>query len=156
MSNKEIFAIDVGGVLASKQHDGEPLIGVKDAIDILSEKFDLWIVSMCSESMEYKTTNWLYANEFHKYIPRRNWLYISFERGNKNRALVEINARYFIDDRLKHIQPALDLIHNLKCFHFSDNHNYEISPYVNINENNYGNYIRVNNWMDVLDYFSLL
>jgi 5'(3')-deoxyribonucleotidase len=146
---KEIFAIDVGGVLASKQHDGEPMLGAKDAIDILSDKFELWIVSMCSESMEYKTTNWLYANEFHKYIPRRNWLYIAFERGNKNRALVEIGANYFIDDRIKHIKPAFQVQSLKTLFHFSPQNE-------NMFKFNNNNYIKVYSWMDVLDYLSLL
>lgn len=111
----KVLAIDVGGVLASKQHDGQPVEGSLEAIITLSQYYDLWIVSQCGRNRALKTREWLQEWGFDKYIPREKQVYIGFDEPDKNRVLKEIEADYFVDDRVKHIKPAQSF---LVCFCF--------------------------------------
>ena len=117
--HKSIFAIDVGGVLASKQHDGEPTIYSLESIQYLSNFFDCWIVSMCGKQRALQTRMWLFREGFERFIPPAKQIYIPFSAGNKNEVLKDINARFFIDDREKHLKPAAELV-SLDCVYKFD------------------------------------
>jgi hypothetical protein len=112
-TNRPVFAVDVGGVLASKQHDGLPVDGCKNVLRNLHEHFTLHIVSMCGKQRQADTEAWLLQWELMPLFEGRH--YLRFAEGDKNRVLRAINARYFVDDRLKHVVPALDM--GVKCFH---------------------------------------
>lgn len=115
----KVFAIDVGGVLGSKQHDGSPVPYSLGAVKYLYEAgFELWIVSMCGKQRAIDTVDWLRENGFDRFIPDKRQIYIPFKDKNKNARLNEIGANYFIDDRLKHIVPAFHEVPTLeKIFH---------------------------------------
>ena len=88
---KPVFAVDVGGVLASKQHDGEPVKGAMAALSELQDSFDLQIVSMCGRNRALKTREWLVLNGFDRYFSKQT--YIGFDEKNKNRVLRQIEAQ---------------------------------------------------------------
>ncbi len=115
---RPVFAIDVGGVLASKQHDGEPEPGSLEALVQLSAKFELFIVSMCGKKRETDTKLWLAEHKFP--IPPYKQFYVRFS-GSKLPVLNRIGAEYFIDDRAKHISAAIAGCSTLKtAFHYRD------------------------------------
>jgi len=111
--SKPVFAVDVGGVLASKQHDGQPLAGCLRYLPLLADKYDLKIVSQCGKNRALLTRQWLGEHDLAKYFSDQ--IYLGFEFPNKNVHLKKIGARTFLDDRKKHIFPALRL--GIKCFH---------------------------------------
>lgn len=112
---KPVFAVDVGGVLASKQHDGEPMPGVREGLIRLYDKFDLQIVSMCGRNRALKTREWLDHYALAPFFSHQT--YIGFEHRNKDKVLREIDAEYFVDDRAKHVRPALMLPRMKKVYH---------------------------------------
>lgn len=101
---KPVFAVDVGGVLASKQHDGQPMEGSIEGVKRLQEHFDVKIVSQCGLYRQRQTIKWL--EEHFPNITLSDQYYIGFDQPNKNKVLKQIGATYLIDDRAKHILPA--------------------------------------------------
>ncbi len=139
------IAIDVGGVLASKQHDGQPIDGSMTAIELLDDKgFNLWIVSQCGKARARGTKKWLYDFGFDVLIPEAKQIYIGFDEQNKNRVLRQIKADYFIDDRWKHIRPACDIAKDraITCFHLTDTPAWPPVP---------SNYIHVISWKQIVE-----
>lgn len=114
---RQTIAIDVGGVLADKQHEGEPKTGSLSVIARLYQSQDLWIVSMCGKARAVHTRQWLAEHGFEEFIPPHKQIYIPFEAHNKNKELNRISATVFIDDRWKHIGPATN-IPRLNCILF--------------------------------------
>lgn len=104
--SKPVFAVDVGGVLASLQHDGMPTMDSLPILHELEPYFELWVVSMCGKGRALHTRHWLKQWMFP--FPVERQIYIPFRDKNKNAELKKIGARYFIDDRIKHIAPALN------------------------------------------------
>lgn len=114
--SKQVFAIDVGGVLASQQHDGEPIAGALAALIVLNEVFELQLISMCGPKKATATYLWLRQHGLEQYF--KGQTYIPYSHQNKNAELVRVKASFFIDDRWKHIGPALE-IKGLNCFHLN-------------------------------------
>jgi hypothetical protein len=112
---KEVFAIDVGGVLASLQHDGEPMPGALKTLRALEDRFELWVVSQCGKNRALRTAGWLAAYDFP--IPDERQIYIRFGE-KKAPVLSRIDAAYFIDDRMKHVFPALEVVRR-RVFHLA-------------------------------------
>lgn len=113
---KPVLAIDVGGVLASQQHDGIPQTGSQGALWRLSYAYDLWIVSQCGQKRRLDTAIWLAEHDFP--IPPERQIYVSFKE-TKIEPLHRIKAAYFIDDRMKHVKPALMLPLIQRVFHYA-------------------------------------
>jgi hypothetical protein len=112
---KPVFAIDVGGVLASKQHDGLPMEGCAEALHELSTLYDLWIVSQCGRNRALKTREWL--DHWLLPIPATKQIYVPFSE-TKVEPLRKLDAVYFVDDRIKHVVPAINKVPSLRCvFH---------------------------------------
>jgi len=114
---KPVFAVDVGGVLASQSHDGDPSDDTRVVVRELAIVYDLHIVSMCGRNRALRTREWLTYYGLAEHFKDQH--YIGFDKKNKNDVLVKIGATHFIDDRWKHIGPAL-MLNNVKCFHFCD------------------------------------
>lgn len=114
---KPVFALDVGGVLASRQHDGQPRAGAIVALAQLHQDFDLWVVSQCGRNRALKTREWI-AN-FGLPIPHAKQIYIPFGK-SKVPHLKELKAVYFVDDRIKHVGPALGVSSLKRVFHMPE------------------------------------
>lgn len=114
---KPIFAVDVGGVLASKQHDGVPREGALEALADLDSYFTLWVVSQCGKNRALMTKAWL--KEWAFPIPLERQIYVGFNE-NKWEPLRKLKAIYFVDDRLKHVVPALGLPMMYRVFHLPE------------------------------------
>ena len=138
---KPVFAIDVGGVLASKQHDGVPVEGSLEAVEFLDKHFDLYVVSQCGRNRALMTREWLREWKFP--IPELKQIYIPFSE-TKIPALHQIRARYFIDDRWKHVKPALRLPAIRMVFH--------LDPEGLSHADNFQKYVLVKSWEAVQGY----
>jgi hypothetical protein len=155
---KPVFAIDVGGVLASKQHDGEPVENSLDIIPELANLYDLWIVSMCGTRRAEDTKLWLREWEFDRYIPVDHQIYIPFKDKNKNYQLDKIKAKYFIDDRIKHLRPAIQVPSIVKLFHFGDDRAEIYADmrkecfYESLTRKEPIEYIQITHWIEILTF----
>jgi hypothetical protein len=119
---KPIFAIDVGGVLANKHHEGEPMAGSLQAVQQLAERFELWVVSQCGKTRANNTKVWLAEQGF--LIPLQRQVYVSFKE-EKLPVLRSLGASYFVDDRGKHVVPALHCKTIKTVFHLAPEPLYE-------------------------------
>jgi hypothetical protein len=140
---KPVFAVDVGGVLASQQHDGEPVTDSLAALQLMEPHFDLWIVSMCGVARAQHTKRWLRDNGFGDLFPHDKQIYIGFNHDSKNAALADLNATFFVDDRVKHVRPALGLPLMYCVFH--------MSPIPHEDMRTHHRYAHVYGWADILD-----
>lgn len=106
MELKPVFAIDVGGVLANQQHDGpvDPLCLA--VLHQLSHKYELHIVSQCGNQRKKDTMYWLAQREVPIDVHRQH--YVTFKQ-SKAPVLAQLKAVWFIDDRVKHLEPAANL-----------------------------------------------
>lgn len=137
---KQVFAIDVGGVLANKQHEGEAIAGALEAVKKLYASFRLEIVSQCGAKRAADTPRWLQNAGFSPYLAAQT--YIGFKK-RKTPVLAKIGARYFIDDRLKHVIPAATADKALTVFWLSQDQRAELPAKLS-------NVIKVKSWDEVM------
>jgi len=97
------FALDVGGVLASMQHDGEPQEGSREFLYAHLDMFEFWVLSQCGTTRKHDTIKWLKEHDFP--IPHSRQLYVNFSE-LKWPDINSFNMRYFIDDPPRHVVPA--------------------------------------------------
>lgn len=142
--NKIVMAVDVGGVLASKQHDGEPASGAKEALSYLSHFCTLHIVSMCGSSRAIQTHDWLSDHDLAGFFATQT--YIPFSHVDKNRELQRLGAQIFVDDRLKHVVPALSL--GVRCYHMAP-----VGAAVSEAQQGNPNYVPVPSWASLINHF---
>lgn len=135
---KPVFAVDVGGVLASQQHDGLPAEGVVAALEQLQHHYEFHVVSQCGKTRALDTEDWLHQHGLTKYFETQN--YIGFNHHDKNGVLIRLGATVFVDDRWKHIGPAMG-IQGMTCFHFNERPVLDVvGP----------QYVHTRNWSEVL------
>jgi hypothetical protein len=139
--DKPVFAVDVGGVLASKQHDGFPIEGAVSALATLSKHYMLWVVSQCGRNRALQTEEWLRDHKMEMFFHPEHRIYVSFKE-NKTEPLRTLKAEYFVDDRMKHCVPAqnVDSIDTIFLFGKQD----EWTPYKT------GKIINVETWWDLI------
>lgn len=135
---KPVFAIDVGGVLANKHHEGPPQPGVVEILNELAQQYTLWVVSQCGLKRRLYTEQWLAAHSFP--IPPERQIYVSFKE-TKTPMLSAIRANYFVDDRFKHVSPALAVPSMVRVFHFGIENLFPV-----------GKYMPVASWRDIQTY----
>jgi 5'(3')-deoxyribonucleotidase len=133
------IGIDVGGVLANKQHEGKLMPFAAEVLGELATAHKLYIVSQCGKARAEHTKGWLADQGVP--IPLPDQFYVGFKEQNKNRLLKRLAIDVFIDDRAKHIRPALEL--RIYCLHFSD------SP-LDVRSRHYA---WVKDWLDVREFF---
>lgn len=114
---KPVFAVDVGGVLFNQQHDGEPMRGCREGLLQLTAHFDLKVVSMCGRNTALKTRERLEHHGLSLFFSEQ--VYLPFGCKNKNEHLKKIGASFFVDDRIKHVRPALVVSGMRHVFHMS-------------------------------------
>jgi len=108
---KPVFAVDVGGVLASLKHDGVPQVGSIGALKYLLPRYEVWVVSQCGFKRARDTAVWLEERGFD--IPKARQIYVPFEE-HKWPHLKRLGAVYFVDDRIKHVDPAVHYVPSLE------------------------------------------
>ena len=114
---KPVVAVDLGGTLCDgPQGQSVPMAGSESALAQIESAFEIFIVSQCGLATAEASKKWLADFKFN--IPLDHQIYIPFKECNKNRVLQEINAEYFIDDRLKHIAPATEILDYGNVIHF--------------------------------------
>lgn len=111
---KPVLAVDVGGVLASLQHEGVPREKAAEVLTVLSATYELWVVSQCGKQRAAMTRAWLQDHELP--FPPERQRYVPFKE-KKTPTLRRINAEYFIDDRMKHVRDALTIKTMRRVFH---------------------------------------
>jgi len=136
--SKKVLAIDVGGVLASLQHDGEPVAFSKAAIKALRQKYHIVIVSQCGKNRAAHTKLWLAKHNFG--IPLEDQYYVSTKE-SKAPVLTRLRASFFVDDRFKHVMPALAVPTMESVFHFTERTPYQTVPF---------KYRQVGNWKAIV------
>lgn len=111
-----VIGIDIGGVIISRSNDNTdtsffggnylcttPCEGAFESIKRMRQSgFIVYLVSKCGESIEKKTRHWLAHHDFYKEVgmPEEN-LRFCRTRPEKSGICREIEASYFIDDRLE-------------------------------------------------------
>ncbi len=125
--------------------------GAKEALLKLKEKFDLILLTSRRSSIAEFTREWIdinYPGIFKDCIFCGFFDVKGIERLKLTKAelVKQVNASYFIDDQLKHVEAAASL--DIPCLLFGD--------YAwNQKENLPQNITRVKNWAEILKYFSL-
>ena len=142
MKLKPVFAIDAGGVLANKQHEGAPMEGAHEALWRLSALYDLHLVSQCGQQRRLDTAMWLATHDLP--IPPEKQHYVSFKEF-KAPVLERIDARYFVDDRMKHVRPALEVPRLIRVFHFAPGFDDVFGE-----PSDHPKYVRVGDWKEIL------
>src|SRR5690242_18548098 len=102
----QTIAIDVGGVLIEKKEKSGAdtnfdienvrwMPGALDAVKILSEHFDVYILSFCGKRTERETRDAL-RKEVAKYVPEHKWIFTR-EREHKVLRMQELGIDTLID-----------------------------------------------------------
>jgi len=103
----EKIAIDVGGVLIEKKEKSGPdtnfdlenikwMPGALDAVKILSQHFDVYILSFCGKKTERETREAL-KKEVLQYVPESKWIFTR-EREHKVDRMNEHGITTLVDD----------------------------------------------------------
>lgn len=111
------IGIDVGGVLASLQHEGQyPSDANRVIIELQSLGHRLFIVSQCGKQRQQETRKYLKDNGTP--INQDSQYYIDFKVKTKAGLIDKLNLDVLIDDRPKHGFAAI----NLGCYwlHFTE------------------------------------
>lgn len=86
-----------------------------EASHILAERFDLWVVSQCGLTRARQTRDWL---DKHKYpIQPDRQIYVPFSE-QKWPHLKRLGAKFFVDDRMKHCEPAIRYVPTLNAVYW--------------------------------------
>lgn len=109
------LGLDIGGVLIragtqslgqdtflfSSDYVNAPAVdGVLDAVKLLSQSFELFIISKCGRKIEQRSREWLHANNIDKYIPEIKWNFCK-RRHEKAPIATTIGLSAFVDDKLE-------------------------------------------------------
>lgn len=128
-TGKPALAVDVGGVLIKKDNTNEGQlsnedttwgdvanfhIDWKDALEYLSGKYTLWILSFAGRKRALETIDALHRADVQNIIPERRWIFVK-HRLNKSIFMQNYNINTLIDDTLEIIedcqQKGLSAIH---------------------------------------------
>ena len=94
MTNK--LAIDVGNVIFEGPYF-KLVTDIKKSLEILSDKYELFILSSCGLETENKCREELFKNGFNEIINENNWIFVR-NKNSKINKMKQLNIDYLIDD----------------------------------------------------------
>ncbi len=124
---KRVLGVDIGGVLIDRVNDNTDTsffgpnfldsTAVEEAFAslklLVQAGFEIHLVSKCGENIERKTRLWLAHHSFFAItgVPESN-IYFCRKRSDKAAICYDIDAKYFVDDRLE-VLSYLESVPNL-------------------------------------------
>lgn len=155
-NTSNVIGVDIGGVIIGRINDkadtsffGAHYLDTPEienaisSLELLSDAgFEIFLVSKCGKNVQEKSINWL---EQHNFFARSGVatenLRFCRTRPEKAQICSDINASYFVDDRLEVLSYLRDVQH-LFLFNADDKEVAKFAPYL-------GRVHRTNSWTEI-------